>query len=395
MTRPVIRMLWLCAALLGPPQLQAQAPGAEFRVNVNTAYDQQRPAVARSAGGSFVVAWDSTEAGGVAGDVYARRYAASGTALGGEFRVNTTTRDRQYAPRIAADSDGGFVVAWLSNAQDRIGLSIYARRYDASGTPLGDEFRVDGTGRATSAQFDVAMAPNGAFVVVWADHDSIVGASLQTRYVNAQRYSRDGIAQGAPITVYSTPLFQVRVPTVAADGAGNFVVAWFIGANSIWARRYDAAGAARGLSFRVSGAGDDVDRPRIAASAGGAFAIAWETGDEAFTDTGVYLRAYSAAGRATMAPTRVDGRLLRFPQIAFTNDTQLVVAAHGDAIYAQCWSVTGSAPGGAFRVDASSTLHTPLLASVASDGSGRLLFAWQNFSAAEGRDIYARLFSSC
>ncbi|WP_020648713.1 hypothetical protein [Solimonas variicoloris] len=390
------RTLFLIAAWLGTAVAQAAAPlGAEFRVNGTTALDQQRPALARAGNGRFVIAWDSSEAGGAAGDVYARRYAADGTPLGAEFRVNSTTRNRQYAPRVAVDADGGFVAAWLSNAQHSVGLSLYARRYGADGVPLGPEFRVDRTGRATSAQFDVAMAPNGAFVVVWVDRDAIVGASLQARYVNAQRYTRDGWADGAPIAVYDSTLFQVRVPSVASDAAGNFVVAWFVGANSIWARRYDAAGRARGPGFRVSTAGDQVDRPRIAASAGGAFAIAWETGDEAFADTGVYLRAYNAAGHATMAPARVDRRMLRFPEIAFTNDTQLVVAAHGDAIYGQCWNVTGTALGGAFRVDASPTLHTPLLASVASDGGGQLLFAWQNFSVAAGRDIYARLFSRC
>ncbi|WP_028006715.1 hypothetical protein [Solimonas flava] len=390
------RTLFVFAAAFGAAMAQAAAPqGAEFRVNGATAFDQQRPALARAGDGRFVIAWDGSEAGGVAGDVYARRYAADGAALGAGFVVNDTTRNRQYAPRVAADADGGFVVAWLSNAQHGVGLSLYARRYGADGVPLGPEFRVDGTGRATSAQFDVAMAPNGAFVVVWVDRDAIVGASLQSRYVNAQRYTRDGLADGAPITIYNSALFQVRVPSVASDATGNFVVAWFVGANSIWARRYGADGRPRGPGFRVSRAGGgDVDRPQVAMNADGRFAIAWETGDDGFQDTGVYLRAYDAGGSAQMEPVRVDPRLLRFPELAYA-DGRIVVAAHGDAIYAQCWSVAGRPLGGAFRVDAAPGPYTTLFASVGADPAGRLAFAWQAYAPATGRDVYARRFGGC
>lgn len=195
-------------------------------------------------------------------------------------------------------------------------------------------------------------------------------------------------------SAHNTPLFKLRVPTVAVDGAGNFVVAWFIGANSIWARQFDAAGRARGLSFRVSTVGEDVDRPQIAASPNGNFAIAWETGDASYSDTGVYLRTYTAAGRATMTPKRVDSRLLRFPEIVFVSDERLVVAAHGNGIYAQCWSSSGAALGSAVRADTVATPFTALMASVGRYAGG-LVLAWQDFSASSGRDVYARLFSSC
>src|SRR3546814_5210156 len=96
---------------------------------------------------------------------------------GGEFLVNVTTRNRQYAPRIAIDGSGGFVVVWLSNSQEQLGLELYARRYDASGAPLGGEFRVDTTGRPAYSQFDVAMTGAGRFVIPWIDRINILGIS--------------------------------------------------------------------------------------------------------------------------------------------------------------------------------------------------------------------------
>lgn len=393
----MIRIVFVIASVFGiAAALAAPAQDAEFPINSYTAGDQQRPAVARAPGGGFVVVWDSDEQDGSLGDVYARRYAADGAPLGDEFRVNTTARNRQYAPRVAIDADGGFVVGWLSNAQNGVGLSIYARRYDATGVPLADEFRVDSTGHATAAQFDMAMAPDGRFVAVWVDALSLVGASLQTRTLNAQRYAPDGSLDGAVIEIYQSSLLRVRTPSVACDAAGNFVAAWFIGANSIWARRYNAGGEPRGLAFRISSVNSpNVDRPQIASAADGAFAIAWETADDEFQDTGVYLRAYTADGRASMPATRADARLLRNPEISFVGSDRFVVAAHGEAIYAQCFAVAGD-PYSAQRIDSSPTLYTPLFAGVASDRSGQLLFAWQNFMpGVHGRDIYARLAGGC
>ena len=72
--------------------------------------------------GGFVLSWSSNGQDGSGYGVYAQRYAASGAAVGGEFRVNTETNGNQtdntygYGPTMAASADGGFVVAWPSNA---------------------------------------------------------------------------------------------------------------------------------------------------------------------------------------------------------------------------------------------------------------------------------------
>src|SRR4051794_33444458 len=58
----------------------------------------------------------------------------------GEFAVNTYTAGDQYAPNVAADPAGDFVITWASGSvgitgQDGSGFGIYARRYDAAGGP--------------------------------------------------------------------------------------------------------------------------------------------------------------------------------------------------------------------------------------------------------------------
>jgi hypothetical protein len=117
--------------------------GAEFRVNAYTTFGQSFAAVASTPGGGFVVAWSSNGQDGNGYGVFARRFAASGSLLGDEFQVNTYTTSSQGLPAVATDPSGRFVVAWQSLSQDGSILGIFAQRYDPAGTPIGTEFRVN------------------------------------------------------------------------------------------------------------------------------------------------------------------------------------------------------------------------------------------------------------
>ncbi|GAB1459282.1 hypothetical protein MASR2M50_10560 [Thauera sp.] len=152
-----------------------QALGAETRANTSSGFEdnaQYEPAITVLADGSFVVTWrsdgNSDADGGYAG-VFGQRFAADGNALGAEFQINTYTPYYQYEPSIAALADGGFVVAWTSYYQDGGSTTgVFAQRYDADGTPVGDEFRVNTTTNANEEQPSVAGLDNGGYVIAWA-----------------------------------------------------------------------------------------------------------------------------------------------------------------------------------------------------------------------------------
>src|SRR5690606_38811171 len=118
------------------------ALGGQQRVNTTTSSQQELPTVAAYDGG-FVTAWASYSQDGSGWGIYAQRYAADGTAAGSEFRVNTTTSGAQYEPAVAMLEGGGFVVTWRSDNQDGSGTGVYAQRYAADGSALGVEFRVN------------------------------------------------------------------------------------------------------------------------------------------------------------------------------------------------------------------------------------------------------------
>ena len=117
--------------------------GNDVRVNTFTTGDQMHPAVAALAGGGFVVTWTSRGQDGSGYGIYGQRYAADGTPVGSEFRVNTFTTSDQRFPSVTALADGGFVVTWTSNGQDGSDSGIYGQRYAADGTAVGSEFRVN------------------------------------------------------------------------------------------------------------------------------------------------------------------------------------------------------------------------------------------------------------
>ena len=71
--------------------------------------------------GNFVVTWSSANQDGSSCGVYGQRYDAAGTALGGEFQINTYVSSNQQYSTVAIDAAGKFVVTWSSWNEDGSG----------------------------------------------------------------------------------------------------------------------------------------------------------------------------------------------------------------------------------------------------------------------------------
>src|SRR4051812_13798193 len=120
--------------------LTAAAPvGAQFVVNAFHQTDQHDPAIASDAAGDFVVAWTSAQQDGSGDGVYARLYNAAGTPRTNEFLVGSVTAGDQNDPVVAMDDAGDFAIAFQSGGQG--GLQV--RRFSAAGAPLGPEVSLD------------------------------------------------------------------------------------------------------------------------------------------------------------------------------------------------------------------------------------------------------------
>ncbi|MDB5721204.1 MAG: hypothetical protein JWP15_1822, partial [Alphaproteobacteria bacterium] len=95
--------------IFGPDGLKV---GAEFLVNSATSGDQIDPDVTTFPSGRFLVTWtDASGVGADVDDVKAQLFAADGSRIGGEFRVNTSTQGPEYDPVATELPNGGFVIA--------------------------------------------------------------------------------------------------------------------------------------------------------------------------------------------------------------------------------------------------------------------------------------------
>jgi Ca2+-binding RTX toxin-like protein len=111
---------------------------------------------------------------------------------------------------------GSFAVAFNRTLTGSAG--IFGRRYDASGAPLGGEFRASAVG-VSSGEVDIGMDNDGDYVVAWTAQDIANGpANLHTRLY---------AASGTPLMPARSYGFGfVEFPKVAMDAVGNFVVTW-------------------------------------------------------------------------------------------------------------------------------------------------------------------------
>ncbi|MDR3414620.1 MAG: hypothetical protein P4L83_00405 [Nevskia sp.] len=206
--------------------------GSPFQVNTNAiTYLGFYPAVAVAQDGSFVAAWYAQEGSDTVPNLYARRFSASGTPLGPEVLVNATpvaTTNLAPAPTVVTDAQGNFAVGWL-NASEFASVTgaIKLRLFHADGTPRGSEFCPDSTCTTQVGTYSLAMDDAGDFAVV----RSLSSATSST--VDAIRFAADGTPRGSMVAAsVDTPKSSAFSSTVFGGTAamnpatGELAVGW-------------------------------------------------------------------------------------------------------------------------------------------------------------------------
>ncbi len=239
-----------------------------FAVNTTGTSHQAMSDVAASGDGTSVVAWASLGQDSSGWGIYARRYGADGVAQSLEIPVNLTKAGDQESPSVAMDAAGGFVVAWQSEGQDGSGMGIYARRFDAGGAPLTGEIPVTNTLLDDQTQPDIAMTPEGTFVVTWQSHGQDGGGAG----IFARSFLAGGQPEGDEFRVNTTVEHDQTKPSIGMADSGNHVIAWESFAvdgtrENTYARRY-VAGIPQVMSIDVVSdpGGGPIDEIRIAFS---------------------------------------------------------------------------------------------------------------------------------
>ena len=111
------------------------------------------------------------------------------------------------------------------NGTDTSSFSIQAQRFAADGAALGAQFQVNTYTTAAQRYPSVAVDGAGNFVVVWQSLGSN-GTDADSWSIRGRRFAASGAALGGDSQINSYTTNSQELPVVAAAGAGDFVVLW-------------------------------------------------------------------------------------------------------------------------------------------------------------------------
>lgn len=401
----------LCCALaaLAAAPASPQPLGPEFRVNTWTTDLQRGADVAALPEGGFVVVWESDDQDGHSWGVFGRRFDAEGDPLSGEFQVNQYTQGHQFLADVSADANGEFVVAWES-IQEGNSTGIYARLFEVDTAPRGDEFQVNVYTPQTQGWPLVSRNPAGDFVVAWSEQNF---GQPEVLGVFARRFD----ASGTPTTGDLTIVPRNFDPNPFARGLllrsdGDFVVGWKSCAYiDPWERDCDVLVRGFGIPgpltspIRVNTyTTGDQSGGLVAARGDGEFLVTWWSNLQDGSGTGVYGRRFDAEGAPLGDEFRINSYTpgSQFQQAVAVDERGNVLVAwtsedqdgSGEGIFAQHYGASGAPIGPEFQVN-SWTTDDQRYPAVAALGPGDFVVAWDsNGQDGSLKGIYARLVTT-
>lgn len=276
----------------------------DILVNTFTNNFQINPALAVLTNGHVAVVWSSYDQAGSNSlqDVYCQILSTNGAPVGANFLVNQFTSFNQRSPAVAALQNGGFVVSWVSEQERSLApnwgsntvyasasalplpsVDIYARLYNAAGTPVTGEFLVN-TDDHPCANPAVAVAADGSFLVAWSEKDTANPTNGWD--IHARPFSSAGVG-GNSLVVNTHTYGDQYIPRLKCIGL-DYLVTWTsLGQDGsregVYGQFVHNSGALVGGEFRVNTTtyGSQM-QPAVAADGVGQFLVVWTSFDGAY-----------------------------------------------------------------------------------------------------------------
>jgi hypothetical protein len=195
---------------------------AEFTVNTVAAGQQFKPVVSLDASGNFVCAWEDDQDDNGLFQIFARGFSSSGAQRFAQLQVNTQATGQHSKPSLALDGDGDFVVSWEDDNDNNGYDQIYARGFSATGAQRIAQFAVNSVADGQQYAPSLAMDASGDFMVAWEDDKDDNG----TFQIVGRGFTATGAQHRADFTINSDASGQQRVPSAAVDEANRCFVSW-------------------------------------------------------------------------------------------------------------------------------------------------------------------------
>ncbi|MBN2010931.1 T9SS type A sorting domain-containing protein [candidate division KSB1 bacterium] len=190
--------------------------------------DASEPAIVMKENGGFIIVWSDRRNG--VGDIYLQHFSNDGTRQGTNEKVNDDAENKnQNQPAIAMDAGGSFVIAWADARNGYRKDDIYFQRYDSNGNKFGINEKANENIQGTFQQNPfVAMDANGRFVIIWEEY--LDGSSVSTRKspdIIGQRYDNDGSSIGTNSLLVDRDLdANYYIPPKMVANSENIIITW-------------------------------------------------------------------------------------------------------------------------------------------------------------------------
>lgn len=250
-----------------------------------TSQDSIDVGVAVLSNGNAVVIWSAFGPDGDMQGLFGRIVDPKGKFIGGIFSINQFTTYNQRNADVVALPGGGFAVCWISEQQRMVAsefraqasVDVYARVFDAAGSGVTSEFRVNRS-NAICANPALSITESGQLVVVWSEQAPIRSNGWE---IISAVSGLDGVLAAEPVRVNIYQKGNQFVPTICRAGDVQ-VVAWTSfgqdgNREGIYARSL-TAGIPTGDEMRVNSWTPASQIHPVAVSDGGTqVAILWST----------------------------------------------------------------------------------------------------------------------
>ncbi|MEM1202631.1 MAG: LamG-like jellyroll fold domain-containing protein [Acidobacteriota bacterium] len=223
--------------------------GPEQQVNVHTSGDQKRARVASNDSGEFLVVWAGEGPGGPQ-QVTGRRLAADGSPVGGDVQLGNPGVEGRTPDVVGAGS--GFRVVWSEPETPGFFPEVFTREVDAAGVVGSQVLLSDGTNPFDGVWPRIDRFAGGEFVVVWEDfYQASYGPPDTYAAIIANKLDATGTPMGERFRVNPTQFRDPAEswtprPVVAAAPTGDeFTVVWdgpgALEDRGIFLQRFDGA----------------------------------------------------------------------------------------------------------------------------------------------------------
>jgi len=267
---------------------------AEWQVNQFTAGEQRVTSAVTWPDGAFALVWASGGQDGSGSGVYARRYAADGTAETDEVRLNLETEGSQKEGAACARPDGSLVVAFTGPAACG-SFDVMLALFDSQMQRLAGDIPLHGSCDGEHTQPATVCFPDGSFVVVWTSD----GSSDEATDVRYQRFSANLQPASDWIRLNSYHDDVQFDPGVAPLPGNGFVAVWTSygqdgDKEGVFGQVVDGTDAFVGAEFMANAIADNFQADqRVAGFPDGTFVVTWQRENDAILKGEVRARVFS------------------------------------------------------------------------------------------------------